>query len=186
MQGLIRVSNLPPNLTVTKDNTQSFRDAISQLANVRLMVGVPAEKGERKPDPITGIVPEITNAQIAYIQDNGAPEVNIPSREFLRPGVRSIQQEIVKRLFNIGKASFEGRAVAAIKGYMALGLVAVSAVRKKITDGPFVPLAEATLAARRARGVTRTKPLIDTGQLRNSITYVLREHGEDKEVGDGS
>jgi hypothetical protein len=34
-----------------------------------------------------------------------------------------------------------------------------------------------TLERRRAKGRTGTKPLIDTGQLRNAITYVLRKKG---------
>jgi hypothetical protein len=48
-------------------------------------------------------------------------------------------------------------------------------VRAFITAGQgFAPLAAATLAARRRKGRTGTKPLIDTGQLRRAITYVLR------------
>jgi hypothetical protein len=68
-----------------------------------------------------------------------------------------------------------------------------NAVRTKITDGPFAPLADSTLRARARRGRkgavaelksraqgnapnnANAKPLIDTGQLRKSITYVVRK-----------
>ncbi|MBX4298880.1 hypothetical protein K4H04_24285, partial [Mycobacterium tuberculosis] len=63
-------------------------------------------------------------------------------------------------------------------------------MRAKITEGPFVPLAAATLRARARRGRSgaakelasraagnapdnsNAKPLIDTGQYRQAITYV--------------
>jgi hypothetical protein len=38
-------------------------------------------------------------------------------------------------------------------------------------------LAERTLAARKARGRTGEKPLIDTGQLRNAVTFVVQARG---------
>ncbi len=57
------------------------------------------------------------------------------------------------------------------------GLMGQDAVRGKITSGPFVPLAPATLRARKAKGRTGEKPLIDTGQLRAAYTYVIRAKG---------
>jgi len=48
-------------------------------------------------------------------------------------------------------------------------------VKAKISSGPFKKLADATLAARRRRGRTGTKPLQDTDQLLNSVTYVMRK-----------
>lgn len=176
------MSSLPPNLKVTADNTAAFAEAIKKLGTLRVMVGVPQEKGARKPDPVTGKIPDISNAVLAYIHDNGSPEANIAAREFLRPGIRTIQGEIVKRFFNIGRDAFNGRAVAAVKGFHAVGLIAVSAVRKKILDGPFAPLAEATLRAfvtKMRRRSDYGPPLNVTGQLRNSITYVIREEGEE-------
>jgi hypothetical protein len=58
------------------------------------------------------------------------------------------------------------------------GLIAESSVRKKINEGPFEPLAPKTLQERKRRGRTGEKPLIDTGQLRNSVTYVIRPKGK--------
>ena len=57
----------------------------------------------------------------------------------------------------------------------AAGLIAQNSVRRTLTTAAYRPLSERTLAERRARGRTGTKPLIDTGQYRNSITYVVRD-----------
>jgi hypothetical protein len=37
------------------------------------------------------------------------------------------------------------------------------------------PLKPGTLAARRRRGLKRTNTLVDTGQMRNAVTYVVTE-----------
>ena len=45
------------------------------------------------------------------------------------------------------------------------------------TRRPFEPLAEGTLKARERRGrnAEEAHPLVDTGQLRNSVNYAVRE-----------
>ena len=57
------------------------------------------------------------------------------------------------------------------------GIVAASAVKAKINSNIQPALSERTLADRRQRGVTRENTLVDTGQYRNSITYVVRDKG---------
>ena len=56
------------------------------------------------------------------------------------------------------------------------------AIKAKITDGPFEPLKPSTIAARKSKRKSRSnadiKPLIDTGALRNSISYVIRDEGK--------
>ena len=78
----------------------------------------------------------------------------------------------------VGRA-LKGDADAGDKALHSAGLIAQNAVRNKITEGPFVPLAPMTLAKRKARGRTGEKPLIDSGAYRNAQTYVIRPKGED-------
>lgn len=158
---------------MTVDKRAEIYKAIEEMSNKRAMVGVPAQDALRRPEP--GQKSDINNAALAYIHENGAPEAHIPPRPFLIPGVKSIQGEIERRLNTTAQAALQGKPAAVDKGLNAVGLVAQAAVRAKITDGPFTPLAPRTLAARKARGRTGTKPLIDTGQLRNAITYVIRK-----------
>ncbi len=55
------------------------------------------------------------------------------------------------------------------------GTLAANSVKSFITDAEFFPLAPATIKNRLIRGRTGDKPLIDTGQYRRSITYVVRD-----------
>lgn len=159
---------MKPGLTITKDNLKKVAASIDALAGQRVMVGVPDINAGRK-------APPISNAAIAYIQDNGAPEANIPPRPFMEPGIIEARDDIERRLRQAADAGLEGDRTKLDRGLHAAGLTAASSIKRKITDGPFQPLSERTLAARRARGVTRTKPLIDTGQLRAAISYVIRK-----------
>lgn len=150
------------------DNVAKVAAGIEKLATTRVMVGVPAEKGARQDDE------PINNAALAYIMDNGAPEAGIPARPFMRPGIMAKQAEITAALRKTGEAALDGPERAE-KGFHRVGLIGQAAVRAKINDGPFQPLADSTIEDRRARGRTGTKPLIDTGQLRNAINYVIRK-----------
>lgn len=151
------------------DNVGKVIDGIGKLATTRVMVGVPAEKGSRKDDE------PINNAALAYIHENGAPEAGIPARPFLKPGIADKQDDITATFVKVGQAALDGRAEAVDRGFNAVGLIGQNAVRAKINEGVPPPLKESTLEARRARGRTGDKPLIDTGQLRNALTYVIRK-----------
>ena len=79
------------------------------------------------------------------------------------------------RAAKAARAAAEGRLSQVATALHAAGLIAQASVRNEITSGAFTPLSARTLAERQARGRTGTKPLVDTGQYRNSITYVVRD-----------
>jgi hypothetical protein len=162
-------------LTVTKDRTKDVLAAIKALTNERVLVGVPDETAERKPDPED---PQpVTNATIGYLMETGSPAQNIPARPFLVPGVTGAMDKVTAHYKAAALKALEGSPEAMHQAHMGVGLIAQSAVQAKITSGPFVPLSPRTLEARRARGRTGDKPLIDTGQLRRAITFVIRQQG---------
>lgn len=152
----------------TIDKLRGVQSALRLLSSRRVMVGIPSTTAGRKEGPIT-------SAALGYIHENGAPEVGIPARPFLVPGVASVQDQTAAGLRRALDQALAGRPDAADRSLHAVGLRAQSAVKAKIKTGPFAPLSERTLAARRRRGVTRTKPLIDTAQMLNAVTYVIRE-----------
>lgn len=156
------------SVKVTVDNTTALKKTLKDLANTRVLVGVPSATAGREDGPIN-------NAAIGYVHEFGLPEKNIPARPFLVPGVKNARAGIVARLRQAGRAALDGNQKLLQKALMAAGLETVSKIQAKITEGPFAPLADSTLDARRRRGVTRTKPLIDTGRLRAAITYVIRK-----------
>jgi hypothetical protein len=177
-----------PTVTVVKDNRKQVMEAIRELSRTRVMVGIPDSNAGRNDGAIS-------NAALGYIHEHGAPERNLPARPFLRPGVASAQLRVITGLRRAGTMALTGNLIGMRSQLEAVGLLATSAVRRKITEGPFVPLAERTVIGRlrrtqrgrrtltrlRGRGVdlaawgaTNLRPLIDTGQLRQAITYVIR------------
>lgn len=163
----------PKTLRMTLDRVKQATDTIRRLGAGRVLVGVPAEKAFRKPEP--GEKSQPNNAMLGFIHQNGSPAKNIPARPFLPEGVRSAQKEIADVLESDMRKTLRGNTQASDQTLHKVGLIAQAAVRKKITDGPFAPLKPQTLAKRRAKGRAGTRPLIDTAQLRNSINYVVEE-----------
>lgn len=153
---------------VIKDRVSGLKEAFHLLTLKDVLVGIPSDTAERKEDA------SLTNAEIGYIQEHGAPEANIPARPFLIPGIREGKDGIVGQLRAAAKKTMRGDRSAAEQGLNRAGMVAQNFVRTEINKGIAPSLAPTTIKARQRRGRTGTKPLIDTGQLRNSITYVLR------------
>jgi len=161
----------PGQVTVTKDNTKTLAAALRTLAQKQVLVGIPAKTTDRNDGE------PINNATIGYIMENGSPAANIPARPHLKPGVRSVSAQVSARYGAAAKAAMNGDLSKIDQAHDVVGLMASSAVKRQILDGDLQPLSEATLARRRARGRTGANPLIDTGQYRNSITYVVRAKG---------
>lgn len=148
--------------------TDALPDLLRRLAAVAqrdVLVGVPA--GEVRDDGPS-------NAEIGYQNEFGSPVNNIPARPHLLPGVAAVQDKVAARLTQAADAAASGRVSDAERHLHAAGLLAQNSVRRTLTTTAYRPLSERTLAERRARGRTGTKPLIDTGQYRRSITYVVR------------
>lgn len=167
------MKRISPNVSVVIDKLDAVGAALKAMAAKQVMVGFPAATTDRQPAP--GETSGATNAQLAYIHNFGAPEAGIPPREFMESGIKPALPEVARRLKIAGEKAMAGDASALDDGLNASGLVASAAIKKKLIDGPFVPLAESTIAARERRGRKPPfKPLIDTGQLKNAVTYVLR------------
>lgn len=108
----------------------------------------------------TAILVRAKNATFA----NG---ITIPARPFLRPGIR----RNLKTFAALGRRDVRLVARGTMAGVMALdrlGVVAAGKVKEEITKGSFVPLAASTIRRKKS-----SKPLIDTGSLRQSITHVI-------------
>lgn len=109
----------------------------------------------------------ISLAMIAATHEFGSPEQNIPERSFLRGGIR----RGIPKFNKVNEDSLR----KVVRGEMTcagaldrLGVVAVGEVKREFVVGNFVPNKPATI---KRKGSSR--PLIDTAQLRQSITYQL-------------
>lgn len=154
------------------DKTAQVLKGLVSIEKFDVLVGIPAEKTPRSNEDKGNL----NNAQLGYIHENGAPEANIPARPFLMPGVRESTPKFMPHMKKAALAASEGDRAKTEKHLNAAGLIATNAVRRRINQGTgFAPLAASTIAARKRRGRSGIKPLIDTAQLRNSITYVVRK-----------
>jgi len=157
-------------LSVTQDNTGKIKEALIRLSKSRVLVGIPSGAKARKDDPIT-------NAQLGYLHEYGAPANNLPARPFLVPGVTKSKAKWTNYLEQAGVAAFEGKASVVTGALNAAGQTAVSAVKDTISQGIPPPLSARTYAGRIAKspgiGPPSATPLIDTSQMINSITYVI-------------
>lgn len=153
---------------IIKDNLKSLLKNIESMSKKSVLIGIPSDKTIR---------PEVpqTNAELGYLHEHGSPARNIPARPFLIPGVKAANENTTKILKEYaGKALQDYKAID--NGLNAAGLFAQNSVKKYIiAQTNFTPLSAATIAQRKAKGFKGTKALIRTGQLLNSITYVVKE-----------
>jgi hypothetical protein len=175
-----------PTITV-QDRVEAVLASIHDLTKQDVMIGIPDSTAGRKSGPIS-------NAAIGYIQETGDPARNLPARPFLVPGVMKVEAKAAEMLGAGAAKALDGDRQAGASSLVKAGLLASSSVKRTITEGAgFAPLSLATLKARAARGrkgaaaeiasraagnapdASNARPLIDTGQLRNAVTYVLRK-----------
>lgn len=184
-------------VTVTKDSVSQVIAGITSLVQKDILVGIPDSSTDRQSE-IDG---PMTNATLGYIHEHGSPQANIPARPFLVPGVRKAEERAVIYLERAAKAALS-RDPKKTEAYLNdAGIVAMNSARNEITTADFVPLSPYTVAARHRSRQTKSmrqseqrylelvaggmspadaqaaagiRPLINTGQLRNAITYVLR------------
>lgn len=132
-----------------------------------VLVGVPEQYTVRKGE-------KATNALLAMVHDRGSPIHNIPARPFMEPGVLRVQDDLSALMGKGGKAALKGDAAGVHRALVAVGLKAQASIRARINEGIPPPLKPRTIAARKRRGRLSTKPLVDKGELRNSINFEIR------------
>lgn len=154
---------------ITKDKVAVTLKAIHLLVQQDVMVGIPLSNAERPDDA------PISNAEIGYIQEFGAPGANIPARPHLVPGLEGAEKQIGLQLKRGAEAACNGNRKGVMDALDAAGFIGEMAVKAKITAVIPPPLKESTLAARRRRGRTGETPLLDTAEYRNSIIHVIRK-----------
>lgn len=154
---------------MTLNKLPAFLKSLKAIESKGVYVGIPHDKNARTESGAS-------NAQIAMVQEFGSGAKNIPPRPFLVPAIKKVQPKAITILKEGAQKALHGEDIHIT--YEKVGLVGQSAVQMEIKNGSFAPLKESTLQSRRNRrvsGKAGTKPLIDTGQLLSSVTYVVRD-----------
>lgn len=144
-----------------------FMEEIAQLARLEVAVGfqngtVHKKRGGGKGKPQQSI----TVAEVAAVNDLGIGRT--PSRPFLRNSVDLHAKEIQN--FGGGLAKILVKGGTAEEMLKALGVFQKGIVQKEILEGHYLPNSPRTIKQKGS-----SKPLIDTGQMLQSVTFVVRE-----------
>jgi hypothetical protein len=159
-----------PTLTVTEDFTDKFNAIVKSFKRDAVLVGIPEDESQRTSDQM------INNATLLAINQFGSPINNIPPRPVMSIGIKNAQDEIADQFKLAAQKSFETGADALDTYYNRAGIIASNSVKKAINSQEGIePPSEATLKARKSQGFAGKKALIVTGQMRNAITYVVKE-----------
>lgn len=139
-----------------------LQQAIAEAAAKFVVVGVPENKSARQDG-------ELGNADIAFIHEMGDPARDLPERSFLRSTMAEKRQAYQELAAKVMRKVMAGDMTVE-QGLELIGMAAASDVQETIEQGEFAPLAPETI---RRKG--SSKPLIDKGQLRQSITSEVRD-----------
>src|SRR3984957_7326988 len=114
-------------------NFAAISTALRSLANTRVLVGIP-QANDARPGS------EIGNAALAYLFENGAPEINMPARPSLLPGIEDARPEIVVALDAAARAALVGDVARVEANLNIAGIKANNAVVVRIRSNIPPPL----------------------------------------------
>lgn len=180
------------------NHLRELRKQLKALAKKEVLVGIPAENSTREHSS------EINNAELLYIQSHGvrsasmrkemqgnldsgmkyskahelylqshgSPMYHVPPRPVLEPAIASQKETIGKLIGAASKNALEGKPAQCEANLNKAGMVAVSAARGWFENpaNGWPPNAPYTIKKKGS-----SQPLIDTGEMRKAITYVVRD-----------
>lgn len=157
------------------DNDRGYKALMKRLDKLKkggVRVGFP--EGETDSEQVL----------IASVHEFGAPRANIPERSYLRSTVDENHGTYVKLYASLLGQVIDGD-LSPKAAFSLMGEKAKADVQEKIKNLQTPPLAEATIEAKRRKSGKDTikmvgdidtgNPLIDTGQMRQSVSYEVYE-----------
>ena len=145
--------------TVTADG-KKFEKLLKELSDKEVRVGF--QHGQATEEDGTDV------CDVAMWNELGTE--NMPSRPFLRKSVDENESKIKEFLEGEVKALVNGADVEQI--LKEIGLFQKDLIQEKITEGSFASNADSTIQRKGS-----SKPLIDTGRMRQSVNYVIQKKG---------
>ena len=168
-----------------------LKERIAQLQRMSAFVGIPeAGRGARKaalmrmtqnasPKRRAHLASmgaeSITNAQLLWIQSKGSPIRGIPARPVLEPAIGSAEgrASIDPELAGTIRAALSGNKREALIHLRRAGMAGRNVARRYFfAQNGWPALKPATI---RRKG--SSQPLIDSGAMRNAITFVVDDNG---------
>lgn len=162
------------NLSQKGPGMDQIRRDLERVKHLEVLVGIPADKVQRKGDAIN-------NAGLLYILTHGSPIRGIPPTPIIEPAIKYDKDKWLPQMEAASKAIIDSKPADAERHLNLAGIAATNACKRWFTNAQngWPPNAPSTIAR---KGADRRN--IDTGQLRRAITYVVRVEGQVKERGD--
>ena len=140
---------------------KGFLERFREIGKPKVYIGVPASKNGMHEGGIN-------MATLLALHVLGVPTRGIPQRDPLRPPLIANAQRYTDLLaLGLKNALSDGTDPKLV--YEKIGIVATNDVKDYFITGNFKALSEKTIKAKGS-----SKPLINTGELRNSISYEVR------------
>lgn len=180
----------------TRDKMDVLRNAVKEIQKLEVYVGIPEAGSERKDSS------EVSNAELVYmhthgvrqlaminemqgdmdsgatyskahqmyIQANGSPLWKTPPRPIIEPAIENSKDKIADQLAKVATKALDGDSQGAKAQLEKAGMLGQNVVRAWFVDpaNNWPANSPKTIALKGS-----DKPLIDTGELRKAITYVV-------------
>ncbi len=148
---------------IKTSNNNFIKNLQKQIKDAKVKVGVPKSANTTK----EGQDKSITLAEVAAIHEFGSPGNNISERSFIRETVQEETQNLKKLSAKQAKKIF-ALEITTEEGIGVIGEFMKSKIIKKFTANNWEANAPSTVKAKNS-----ATPLIDTGQLRQSIQWEI-------------
>ena len=123
------------------------------------LVGIPSDAKRHEDNPNIGL------AEIAFIMEKGSAVNNIPARPFMHQTRDRNEKRMIGLSKKLLKAISNG-STTAMDAIKKLGASYEGTMKRIFIEGSFAPNAPATVRRKKS-----SRPLIDTGLLRQSIKH---------------
>lgn len=145
-------------MTIRKTNRlPQVRKQLEALGSRTVQVGIMGDGEPRAED--------LSNAEVGAVHEFGSSDGRIPARSWLSRSVNEKQADYVNALSKLVTQAIE-KGISPERALVQLGLKAEADIKNFLRAGKATPpLANSTIAHKGS-----TTPLIDSGQLVNSIT----------------
>lgn len=154
------------DLKKTSYNKDLLKKLQKTLESASVYVGIPQDKNAR-------VEGEVTNASLLYLHSKGSPLAHLPARPVIEPALEDTENKLrlVELLTKATKEALRGDEEGFKRGLQVTGMFAQNICRGWFVNpkNNWAPLSPITIAKKGS-----DKPLIDTGQLRKAITYVVK------------
>ncbi len=144
---------------LTPEGQRFFRE-LGELKKLEVRVGF--QRGDAQEEDGTDM------CDVAAYNELGTD--HIPARPFIRQSVDDNESKIKSFLKGEVKDFAQGKSAEQI--LKEIGIFQKDLMQDKITSGSFAPNAESTIKKKGS-----SKPLVDTGRMRQSVNYVIQKKG---------